>query len=470
MSTSKDLYKDLPPLDPSQGAAASLNAAITKGDGNEDIVILDEKLKTREEEKVTEEAAVREEQTFVPETVSAAAARRSAPILETESSRTMVRLLILTRNVSIRELGSLAQRHMLELGQVFSEIHIIILNERDEDTVATVRLSDNIWLYSTESTTWWRTPLDAYRIAEEQISFAGGFRADVIVAEDPFECGLAGYFIAKKHARPFQVHVLEDIYEPAFEDRDEHNALRLFAARFVLPRAGCVRTLGEFVRASIVDEYPKLAAHTEMLPTYYNLRAWRDTVPTFDLKDRYPQFKFIVLHISTMQVHSHTSEVITAMAGILHRYPTIGLVIVGNGPLRSAIEKQVITLGIHNQVEFEPMPAEVISHMKTASMLLHLSEDPEEDQYVLQAATVKLPMVASIGSVANTLFVDGDSALLCQSADTFGAGKRVNTFLNENQLRTRLALNAQEVVFERIEQDYARYLEAYRNSIERCVG
>ncbi len=468
MTKPRDSYNELPSDDPSIIANAMLNAAMGHT-AEDEIVILDEKIKAREESKLNAATLLPDVMELPPRTIKAADARSAAPVLQIFSDRDTTRLLILTRNISMRELGSLSQKHLLELGQVFGEIHVIMLNEREEETVATVRLSDNIWLYSTESTSWWRTPFDAYRIAKEQIAFAGGFRADIVIAEDPFESGVAGYFIAKEFKRSFQIHILEDIYEPSFEDRDEHNPLRLLVSRFVLKRIRCVRTQGEFVKAAVLEEHPNLEGLIDVLPTYYNLRAWRDMVPTFDLKDRYPHFKFIILHVSSMQARSHTSEVIASVAGILHQYPTIGLVIVGNGPLRSSIEKQVITLGIQNQVEFEPTPSEVISHMKTANVLVHLSEDSEEDVFVLQAATVKLPMVASLSSVANAIFIDGESAFLCNSTDTISVAKYINIFLNDNQIRSQIALNAQDAVFERIAQDYDAYLHAYRNSVERCM-
>jgi glycosyltransferase involved in cell wall biosynthesis len=353
---------------------------------------------------------------------------------------------------------------------MFAEIHVIILNEAAEATVPTVRLSDNVWLYSTESVHWWKIGFDAHRIAREQLTFAGGFRADIIVAEDPFESGAAAHFIAEKYDRPLQVHVLEDIYDPEFKERDEHNVWRLFLAHFVLSRADCIRTVSDFVRTRIADEHPHLAEFTETLPVYYNLEAWRDMTPTINLKERYPQFKFIVLHVSSMHAKSHTGEVVQGLAPILRLYPTIGLVIVGNGPLRSSLEKQVIALGIHAQVEFEPVPDEIVSHMKSANILIHLSEDPNDDPIVLEAATVKLPMIASTASIAGTLFKDSESAFLCASADPACVSYHTKAFLNDNQARARLAMNAQESVFERIEQDYMAYLLAYRSSIERAAA
>jgi glycosyltransferase involved in cell wall biosynthesis len=403
-------------------------------------------------------------------TVTAGTARRSDPMLEAVSERDSVRLLIFTKNVALRQLGSLSQKRLLEFSDMFAEIHVIILNEETEETVPTVRLSDNVWLYCTESAYWWKMGFDAHRIAREQLTFVGGFRADIIVAEDPFESGAVAHFIAEKYDRPLQVHILEDIYDPEFREHDEHNMWRPLVARFVLSRADCIRTISDSIRTRIVNEHPHLAEVTETLPVYYNLEAWRDMTPTMNLKERYPQFKLIVLHVSSMQAKSHTAEVIQGIAPILRLYPTIGLVIVGNGPYRSALEKQVIALGIYSQVEFEPVPEEIVSHMKSANMLIHLSEDPNDDPIVLEAAAVKLPMIASTASIAGVIFKDSESAFLCESADPACVSHHTKAFLNDNQARARLALNAQESVFERIEQDYTAYLLAYRNSIERAVA
>ena len=233
---------------------------------------------------------------------------------------------------------------------------------------------------------------------------------------------------------------------------------------------GSVRTRTEFQRQAIVEKHPHLEPYTELLPTYYNLDIWRDLAPSFDLHEKYPQFKFIILHISSMRPSSHSIEALLGTARILKRYSTIGLVIVGNGPLRADLERQVIALGLQGQVEFEPMPAEVISHMKTANVLVHLSEDSGEENLILEGAVAKIPLVASTTGIAGKLFVDGESACLCAPGDISCIADSINRYLNENQERSSFALTASEIVFERIQQDYGAYLEAYRDSVERSMA
>lgn len=170
-----------------------------------------------------------------------------------------------------------------------------------------------------------------------------------------------------------------------------------------------------------------------------------------------------------MQKSSHTDEVIQGTAMLLRRYPTIGLVIVGNGPLRTQFEKQAIALGLQNQIEFEPMPSEILSHLKSAHILVHLSDDSAEDDIILSAASVKIPTVLNGQGLSGKLFVDGESTRLCHPTDITCVTDSINMYLNDNLARTQYTLKAYDTVFERIEQDYQGYLTAYAQSIERSL-
>ncbi len=448
----------------------------------EDMVIVDADLRAREEAVRANARVAEQEQAGdgqAPEIsgesdlvagVTGEESRMSAPVLQTYSERDTVRLLICTKEASVFEPGSYWQRRLLELSGLFAEIHVIVLTEKSGgETQKVERLSESVWVYSTASSGPLFTAYDAYRVACEQLTFLGGFRADLVIAEDPFESGIAAHFIAKKFNRPLQVHLFQDFFDPEWKARDPHSGIRLLLARFLFKHGPDVRTQSENIRQSILGLYPSLEANVEVLPLYHDLKGWREIAPEFDLKERYPRFKFVILHISSMRPKSHTSEVIAGVLPLLNLYPTIGLVIVGSGPLRGAIEKQVTESGMAGRIVFEPEQANVISHMKSAHVLVHLSEDAEEDVTVLEAASVRLPIIGLNMGMAGTLFKNGESAFLCESVDPVAVSRYLRMFLNDNSARLQLAVRAEEVVFERVEQDYEAYLRAYRTSIERSL-
>ncbi len=464
-------------LDPSKRAAAHLNTMIDDtSDIGDDLVVVDDALQKKQELRTTstvEESTIVENERVSENAPGIAVdeARREAPVITQGSNRERSRLLLITRDASVLHEGSLTYRRFTDLRAMFLEVHVLLLDYKtahDENPVT--RLFENVWVYTTKSSSWWTLGYDAYRIIEEQLVFSGGFRVDIVVAEDPFLSGLVGLLLAKKHSRPFQIHIYEDFFDEISIQSQEHPALYEWITHYVIKRVKSVRTRTESQRTATIARNPKLSQTVELLPSYYNLEAWKDLEPTVNLHERYPQFKFIMLHISSMRAISHSSEVLLGVAPILRRYPTIGLVVLGNGPLRPRLEREVISLGLQNQIEFEPMPNEVISHMKSANLLLHISEDGTEDDIVLAAATVRLPMIVNTSGLAGKLFVDGESAFLCASTDSACITQSINRLLNENQTRSHFVLNAYDTVFARIEQNYDGYLIAYRESMERSIN
>ncbi len=462
-------------IDPSKRATEHLNEALDSSAGPvEDLVILDKKLIEKEtSESHINSSEPQQVESIIEETptVLVDEAQKEVSVLENTSNRQEVRLLIITKDLSVLQEGTATQKRIIDEAGRFQEIHVVVLNfAREEENIPVTRIAPNAWLYPTNSSSWWMLAYDAYKTVQSQLVFSGGFRADIIVAEDLYQSGMVGVYVGQKFKRPLQLHVYEDFYDESYKATQEHPALYEWCVEHVLKRVKSVRTKTEFQRQAIINENELLKERTEILPAYYSLDTWDNFEPSHTLHDTYPQFKFTILHISSMQKSSHTEDVITAAAKILTRYPTIGLIIVGSGPLRAQFEKQVIALGLQNQIEFEPMPMEIISHMKSANVFVHLSEDGIEDELILMAAVSKVPLIANGKGLAGRLFVDGESACLCEPGDIDCVADAINRYLNENHDRANFAINAHDVVLERIEQDYGAYLEAYAESIERCVA
>lgn len=467
-------------FDPSQEAKDHLNTTLDSAELPEDVVIVNEKLKAlslKEKFPLPERPTSAEMMSdeinahLNTEPIDIKTARNEVSVLTHATNRQKARILFFTKDESVLLEGSETFKRITDLRHTFAEVHVVLLNSLPPNEASPIlRLFDTVWLYATQSTSSWKMSMDAYKLAEQQLVFSGGFRADIIIAEDTFEAGLAGWFIAKKHERPIQLHVYDDFFDAEYVATLEHPTLYTWATHYVINHVSSIRTRTEPQRLAAIAINKKLRDDAELFPSYYNLTAWRDFMPTFSLYERYPQFKFIILHISLMHTSSHTYEVLLATSALLRRYPTVGLVIVGNGPLRTQLEKQAIALGLQNQIEFEPMPAEVLSHLKSANVLIHISDDATEDDVILSAASVKIPLVANKNSIAGKLFVDRETARLCDPSDIACVTESINMYLSDNRARTAFALGAQDAVFERIEQDYAGYLEAYASSIERSLA
>jgi glycosyltransferase involved in cell wall biosynthesis len=88
------------------------------------------------------------------------------------------------------------------------------------------------------------------------------------------------------------------------------------------------------------------------------------------------------------------------------------------------------------------------------------------DEIVIKAAAAGLPIIAAKTELRNDLFVDGESAFLCNKDDTVEFSQKLVKFLNGNTLRTQFSENAREIVKTRLHEDPNAYKLAYRDAIE----
>ena len=454
---------------PTEQAAQDLSQTVGETlSENEDIAIVNKDLHKKVSEKEAKREAARAKETKLR---PAEMERTSSPLVERTSERNDARLLVITRDEGVFVENSASIIHIAEYAQMFAEVHVIVLTTRKkgEEAQITTRVGEDIYLYPTNSKSWWRTIGDAKRIAAKQLVFGDSFRPDLIIAEDPFESGMAGKALSTQYNRPFEVRASENFTDHSFGGLAPHNRWRKFMAHRVLPHASCIRTTSGFLKDVLSEEFPDVAGKIELLPIFYNIESWKTAPQTLNLKEKFPQFKLVLLHVSAMNDRSHTESVIDGLYYILRQYKSLGLVIIGEGPKRAAIEKKVKDYGLLSQVVFASNSTDVLSCMRSADILIHASSDPIHDDVILKGATVGLPMVCGNVGIAVEIFQNDESILLCPLDSPPCFGEKVNRLLNDNALRETLEINAQAVVDQNIVQDYSAYLRAYRESIELCL-
>jgi len=449
-------YGDLGSLDPSKRAAKNLDEAISSAEADESIVVYDKKIASKQERSKKERDQKKKVLVDVDE------ALHEEKIVSESETRQTLRILILTGDASMLKEGTTSQERLLKYSKMFAEVHVVVLCLKGDSVNEPDRVANNVWVYPTNSRERWKTGIDAYRVVKDQLVFMESFRVDVVISENPFIPGAVGRYFAKKYKRSFQVHL--------FEEYDSQGGFASLIEKYVMSGADCVRTKNSLLERKVVKSYPALSGNTETFPTYYDLDAWQNTEPAFDLHEEYPQFKFILVHFSSMAEGSHTEEVVDGLFYILKQYRTVGLIIVGNGKNREALQKRAVAFGIGNQIALKPRSDDIVSYIKTADVLIHTSENTDEDDTILCAGVVGTPIVAGEGGIAGELFEDGKEALLCPNDSPPCIGEKVNRLLNENTLRTQFERYARQAILERVKQDSEAHLSAYRGSIERCVA
>jgi glycosyltransferase involved in cell wall biosynthesis len=118
----------------------------------------------------------------------------------------------------------------------------------------------------------------------------------------------------------------------------------------------------------------------------------------------------VVGMVSSLRPEKAHDVAIAAAGLLLPRFPALRLVVVGDGPLRSEIERAAAPLG--DRVVLAGYRPDVMAVLDAADVLLHPSRHDTLPTAILEAMACSVPVVATdVGGIAE-LVVDGDTGML----------------------------------------------------------
>lgn len=393
-------------------------------------------------------------------------ALKQESVYKAKSNREVTRVLFISRDESLLNPDKQSLDGYTDISDLFDEVHILILRQGSEVRNPVLRVADNVWLYVSSSRDWWWMPVEGMKLARAQLAFAGEFRPDMIVARDPFESAILAVLLGKRYNRPVQIHVLEDFTKSEFLKKNSQNRWRKYIPKFTLSRASSIRTSTGLINEVITKHFKVKDIAT--LPRFNNYESLISVPPTIDLKEKYKPFVFTIVYIGSLTFKSKLFRAIDAARFGL-KNPHIGLIVLGSGPARKEFEKRAEVFGVKEQVIFESNVKDVVPYLKSANVLIVPDTDAESEEVALRGAAAGIPMVLARTPAREDIFMDGESALLCEPDNTDEFSLKLNMLMNDIPLRKHMVQSAQDMISLKFHEDPVAYLNAYRESVEQVL-
>lgn len=357
--------------------------------------------------------------------------------------------------------NDLARVRLAGYGTVFEELHIIVyakrnLGLRDE------KIAENVWLYPTNSKNRFLYMLDAVRIAR-RLQRSGSI-LDIVSGQDLCETGFAAWRIARVLKIPLQLQDHADVFDPYFIKESIGNTIRVLCASFLLPKADCIRVVLPRGKERIIRRFPSLAERIAILPVFTPTKHFRDTQASFSVHEKYPQFSKIFLMATRLVPQKDISFA-------LHGFKDAavegsGLLIVGEGPLRQALEREVNKLGLSERVIFLPWEKDLVSYYKTADLFLLSSSYESYCRTLVEAVAAGLPFVSTDVGIASALVESGATGTIVARGDRTGFANAIQKHMDSGNNFTDQGLHAVEHL---VGKDETEYRIRYHESIVRCA-
>lgn len=367
-----------------------------------------------------------------------------------------MKIISISTDRKIFEKGSAVRQRMIEYGQLSRELHIIIFSLACDGYVKE-QICPNVWIYPTNSRNKFQCIGDAV-FTGKKIS-----GSSLVTAQDPFETGLAGFRISKFLSIPLHVQIHTDFLSPYFASHSILNRIRIYIAKFVLPRASRIRVVSERIRKSLAL-FKVSDSKIDVLPIFTDIAKIQNTPPTFDLKKKYPQFDFLILMLSRLEPEKNISLALDTLLIVKKNFSRIGMVIVGEGSQKAKLESLVESLGLKENVVFEPWKDDAFSCYKTADIFLSTSDYEGYGLTLIEAAILGCPIVCfDVGVVGFEL--PKDLVFLSENNAKLLAQKIIEARVSED-LRRRKSEWARIAILKSLSYDKRSYLGFYKKSLE----
>jgi glycosyltransferase involved in cell wall biosynthesis len=365
----------------------------------------------------------------------------------------------------IFDAGSAVRARIIEYGRLFTELHVIIFTQA-KSHYTPEKISDNVWIYPTNSLNRYWYPLSARHVYKKQLR---KIKFDVITTQDPFESGLAGWLISRVAKTKLHIQIHTDFMSKFFTERSFLNYIRVWIARRMLPRATSIRAVSERIKNSLATIDPSLPAKTIVLPIYTDMQIFQSGPLTVDLHKKYPQFSFIILMASRLTHEKNLGLALTAFRDVVVKSKDVGLIIVGDGPEKHYVKGLVLRYHLDQNVVFEPWQHSIASYYRTADLFLTTSLYEGYGLTLVEAAAAGCPIISSNVGVAPYVIDNGVTGYICEVEDENNFAEKIRLLVEKPDIYREMKHAAERYATEKIYEPKSAYLAKYQAMLEAAA-
>ena len=324
-----------------------------------------------------------------------------------------MKVIMISTDRKAFEEGSEVRERFGKYGSLVDELHIIVFAEK-KLSFKSEKLSQSVFLYPTNSSSKLRYINDAVKIGNS-IS-----KADLITTQDPFETGIVGVTLARKLKAKLEVQLHTDFLNPDFKKKNIKNIFRVPIGRMVLKKADGIRVVSNRIKESIEKKLPRVKVIPAVLPIFVDTDEIKNAPISTDLHKKYPQFEHITLMVSRLEKEKNIGKIIRIFKDVAQNHPRAGLIVVGDGSERKALESAVKRLKIGSNVIFEGWQNELASYYKTSDLFLNTSLYEGYGRTIVEALASGTPVLSTDVGIAAEV-----------GADIFTTDKELTTKIKE---------------------------------------
>jgi glycosyltransferase involved in cell wall biosynthesis len=153
---------------------------------------------------------------------------------------------------------------------------------------------------------------------------------------------------------------------------------------------------------------------------------------------------FVVVSTGRMHYQKGYSILINAISLITNTYPSIKLLLVGDGPVRSILEKYALELGISNQIMFTGQRSDISDILHASDVYISSSLWEGSSISIIEAMASGLPIIATKVGGTPELVEDKVSGILVPSRNPSIIAQAIIELYTNAELRKNIGIQARQ--------------------------
>lgn len=289
-------------------------------------------------------------------------------------------------------------------------------------------------------------PLDAYRLAAQAHQ---RLKADLVVAQDPFATGLAGYWLKKRHGVPLCIQVHNDMVGCEWWMRESRaNRLMEPLGAWLVRQADTVQVVSDTIRGRLAERGmdPRRAWN---IMTGAGVDAGQfEGADGAEVRSRLlgDRHRKLVLFMGRLVKQKDLPTLLKAAEIAARKRPDALFLLVGDGEEKAALQELQARLGLGDSVRIHRGvgPDEAPAYFAACDLFVMSSLYEGKARALVEAACAAKPIVTTAVSGADEVVEEGRSGFIVPPRDPESLADRVLYLLENEAQATRMGLRGRE--------------------------
>lgn len=240
--------------------------------------------------------------------------------------------------------------------------------------------------------------------------------------------------------------------------------------RYGLQQSDGVTAVSKFLKQATIETFD--FDEIEVIPNFicqYHYKRLEDSPLRSELA---PNRERLLVHVSNFRPVKRPGDCVEILSRVRKAGIDARLIMVGDGPERSAATYRAEQLGLNGNVEFVGKQANISDYLGIADVFLLPSELESFGLAALEAQACEAPVIATrIGGIPEVVN-DGESGYLSEVGDVEKMAADTLTLLNDDDLRREFGKNGRELAVARYstEQIIPQYIAFYERVVSKAAA